>query len=228
MHERATEGATRTLLTAGLLAGPVYLLVGYSQAILRDGFDMRRHALSLLSNGDLGWIQISNFVLTGVLVIAGAVGLRTVLRSGRGRTWVPVLLTVYGIGLIGAGLFVADPGMGFPPGATEPTSMSRSGLLHFVFGGLGFYALVAACFVLAVRFRAAGRNGLALYSAFSGAIFLAAFIAIASGSTSLTAMVGFYLAVTWIWIWHAVIHATFLSQRDVGEEVAVTPGLTEQ
>src|SRR5690606_26173639 len=100
MHHRATEGATRSLLTAVLLAGPVYLLVGYSQAILRDGFDMRRHALSLLSNGDLGWIQISNFVLTGVLVIAGAVGLRTVLRSGRGRTWVPVLLTVYGIGLI--------------------------------------------------------------------------------------------------------------------------------
>jgi hypothetical protein len=41
------------------------------QMLVRDGFDIRRHALSLLTNGDLGWIQILNFVLTGLLVIAG-------------------------------------------------------------------------------------------------------------------------------------------------------------
>jgi len=98
MH--APEGTARTLLKAGFLAGPVYLLAGYSQAVLREGFDIRRHALSLLSNGALGWIQISNFMLTGLLVIAGAFGLRTVLRNGRGHAWVPMLLTTYGIGLL--------------------------------------------------------------------------------------------------------------------------------
>jgi hypothetical membrane protein len=209
------EGATRALLKAGFLAGPVYLLAGYSQAVLREGFDIRRHALSLLSNGALGWIQIGNFMLTGLLVTAGALGLRTVLRNGRGHVWVPVLLTVYGIGLMGAGLFIADPGMGFPPGAPESTSMSRSGLLHFVFGALGFYALVTACLVLAFRFRTEGRRGLALYSAASGIIFLAGCIAIASGSTSPTVIVGFYAAVTWIWVWHTVVYRTLLRQGQV-------------
>lgn len=36
-----------------------------------EGFDMRRHALSLLSNGDLGWIQVA-ISRSGVPVIAGA------------------------------------------------------------------------------------------------------------------------------------------------------------
>ena len=220
MH--APEGTARTLLKAGFLAGPVYLLAGYSQAVLREGFDIRRHALSLLSNGALGWIQIGNFVLTGLLVIAGAFGLRTVLRNGRGQAWVPVLLTTYGIGLIGAGFFIADPGMGFPPGTRASTSMSRSGLLHFAFGSLGFYALIAACLMLALRFRTEGRRGLALYSAISGILFLAGCIAIASGSTSPTVILGFYAAVTWIWVWHAVVHGTLLRQGQVRERAATT------
>ena len=53
------------------------------QMLVRDGFDIRRHALSLLTNGDLGWIQILNFVLPGLLVIAGAFGMRRALRWGR-------------------------------------------------------------------------------------------------------------------------------------------------
>jgi hypothetical protein len=47
-------------------------LVGSAQVVTRDGFDVRRHALSHLSNGTLGWIQIGNFLLSGALVIAGA------------------------------------------------------------------------------------------------------------------------------------------------------------
>jgi hypothetical protein len=82
------------------------------QMLVRDGFDIRRHALSLLTNGNLGWIQILNFVLTGLLVIAGAFGMRRALRWGRGRTWGPLLLGVHGLGLIGAekGLFPSGNG----------------------------------------------------------------------------------------------------------------------
>lgn len=75
---------TRTLLTCGIVAGPVFVLVAGAQILTRDGFDLRRHAISMLSLGDLGWIQMTTFVLTGLLTVACAVGMRGALRSGRG------------------------------------------------------------------------------------------------------------------------------------------------
>jgi hypothetical protein len=40
------------------------------QARTREGDDPTRHDLSLLANGPDGWVQIANFVLMGLLVIA--------------------------------------------------------------------------------------------------------------------------------------------------------------
>lgn len=61
---------TARLLTAGTVAGPLFLAVWALQAITRDGFDPDRHPISLLSLGDLGWIQITNFVVTGATASA--------------------------------------------------------------------------------------------------------------------------------------------------------------
>jgi hypothetical protein len=180
------------------------MLVGLVQVLAREGFDVRRHALSQLSNGEFGWVQIVNFLLTGVLVIAGAFGCRRVLRSQTAGTWGPILLGLYGLGLIGAGIFPADPGRGFPPGS-QASGISRNGMLHFVFGGIGFYALIAACFVFARRFFRQGRKDLAWYSVLTGVGFFAAFAAIASGSASTAVMIAFYIAIGWIWVWHTVV-----------------------
>ena len=35
-------------------------VVSLTQAATRAGFDLTRHPLSALSNGDLGWLQITN------------------------------------------------------------------------------------------------------------------------------------------------------------------------
>jgi hypothetical protein len=150
-----TAQLTRVLLACGVVAGPLYIVVGVIEMLIRPGFDLRRHSLSLLSNGDLGWIHIAMLVSTGLLTIAGALGMRRVLRSDRGRTWGPLLVGVYGLGLIGAGFFVADPALGFPPGTpADATTISWHGLMHFVSGGVGFLGLIAACFVFARRFAA--------------------------------------------------------------------------
>ncbi|TVP43856.1 MAG: DUF998 domain-containing protein [Gemmatimonadales bacterium] len=191
----------RKLLLAGAIAGPLYLTVGVLQMLLREGFDPRLHALSLLANGELGWIQVGNFIVAGLLVALAAWGLRGAMRGERGGTWGPVLLALYALGLLGAGVFVADPGAGFPPGTPVSTGMTRPGLLHFVFGAVGFYSLVGACFVFAVRFREKGRTGWALYSVVTGAGFLLSFMAIASGRISPLVMLTFYGAVAWSWIW---------------------------
>src|SRR5688572_25237728 len=82
-----TTSLTRALLAGGVIAGPLYLTVGLAQALTRPGFDLSRHALSLLSNGDLGWIHVTNLIVSGLLVIGAAVGLRRSLTAGRARTW---------------------------------------------------------------------------------------------------------------------------------------------
>lgn len=202
---RSSAGRTRLLLRLGAAAGVLYIVVGLAQALTRDGFDMRRHALSLLSLGDAGWIQVANFFASGALVLAGALGVRRLLRGRRGGTWGPILLGVWGLGLIGAGVFPPDPAPGFPPGTPAPDGITTRGMLHFVFGALGFYALVAACLVFARRSWALGRRPWAVYSALSGIGFLSVFMGVASGSTAAAAMLAFYAAVGWIWVWHTLL-----------------------
>lgn len=203
--DRAT-GRTRALLACGALAGPVYLAAGLVQAFTRPGFDIRRHDLSLLANGDLGWIQIANLVVSGLLVITGAVGMRRVLVSGRGRTWGPLLVAVYGLGLIGAGFFTADPALGFPPGTPpDAHAVSWHGLLHLVCGGVGFLTLIAGCFVFARRFASAGERGWAVYSVVTGVVFFLAFAGIAAGSGNGWTILGFWIGVALAWSWISAV-----------------------
>lgn len=211
---RALSGPSRALLICGLIAGPFYLVVGLIQALTRPGFDILRHDLSLLANGELGWIQITNLVLTGVLVGAFAIGLRQALPAGRGRTWGPVLLAVYGVGLIGAGFFTADPAFGFPPGTpADAHTMSWHGLLHFICGGVGFLALIAACFVLARRFASRKERGWVAYSLATGVIFFAAFAGVATGSGQSWSVVGFWIGIVFAWAWIWALTMKLLNER---------------
>jgi hypothetical protein len=212
MH--ALTWQTRALLICGLIAGPFYIVVGLIQALTRPGFDIMRHDLSLLANGDLGWIQITNLVLSGLLVIAGAVGMRKALQDGRGRTWGPILLGIYGLGLIGAGFFIADPSFGFPPGTpADAHVMSWHGLLHFICGGVGFLALIAACFVFARRFASQRQRGWAVYSLATGVIFFAAFVGIAMGSGQSWSVIGFWIGVVVAWAWISAMAVKLLTER---------------
>ena len=200
---------TRALLAGGVVAGPLYVVVGLAQAVTRSGFDLSRQELSLLANGPLGWIQIANLVVSGLMVVACAVGLRKVLYPGRGGVWGPRLVGAYGVGLVGAAVFVADPANGFPPGtpAGPPVHPSWHGSLHFVAAGLGFLALIAACFVVARRFAAGGQRGWSAYSVATGVLYLAAFAGIASGSGNRVANVAFGVAVALGWAWLGALAA---------------------
>ena len=198
---------TRSLLGYGVLAGPFYVAVVAVQALLRPGFDLARDDVSLLSNGSLGWIQIANFIATGLMVIACAVGVRRALAGGRGATWGPILLAVYGLGLIGAGFFVADPMNGFPAGAPagRPDTVSVHGLLHIASAGIGFIGLVSACFVIARRYASEGRRARMWFSIVTGVVFLVGFGAIASGSSSAAVVIGFWAALILAWTWIALL-----------------------
>ena len=193
---------TKTLLTCGIAAGPLYIILGLLQMAIRPGFDITRHSLSLLANGDLGWIQTLNFLVTGILLIAGAVGVKRALQSGPGSRWAPRMLGLYGLGLIGASIFSADPALGFPPGTPlENNPISWHGLMHFVVGTIGFIGFIAACFIFARRFGSLRKPGWASYSLITGILFLASFVGIASGSKgpfSLIFAIAVVIGFTWI------------------------------
>lgn len=201
---RPTSRVTAVLLGCGVVAGPTYVMVSLAQAqaLARDGFDLARHPWSVLTNGDLGWIQVLNLMLTGVLTLAFAVGVRRSLRSGRGATWAARLLVVYGVGLVAGGVFVADPVPGFPPGTTADTvQVSWHGMLHFVAGGVGFVGLIAACLLFGAKFAEERRSGWAWFSRATGVLFAAGFVGIGAGAGSAVTNVAFGVAVVLAWTW---------------------------
>jgi hypothetical protein len=201
---------TRSLLGYGPLAGALYLVSGLAQALTREGFDLTRHDLSLLANGPLGWIQIATLVLAGLMTVAAAAGVRRALRVGPERTWAPALLTGYGLALVAAGVFVADPMDGFPVGtpAGPPAAPSVAGLLHMAAGGIGFTCLVVAAVVLGRRFAQQSRRGSAAASWATAVVVLAGFAGVASGSTSPLAVLGLWIGVVtgWAWLGAVCVH----------------------
>jgi hypothetical protein len=197
---------TRSLLGYGVIAGPLYVGVSLVEVLTRAGFDPTRHAWSMLSNGDLGWIHITNFLVSGLMTIAFAVGLRRTLRPGTGSVWTPRLIGVYGVSLIASGLLRADPGMGFPAGTPDgPGAVSWHGAGHFIAGAIGFSCLIAACFVLAGRFAAEGATGWAWSSRGVGVLFGAGFVAVAAGAGASWSILVFTAAVILICGWQAAV-----------------------
>jgi len=160
------------LLLCGIVAGPLFVVAGLIQAFTIPGFDLTHHYLSQLSSGDLGWIQMANFVIGGLLIIAAAIGVRRALGGGRLGRVGPALLTIFGVGFAAAGVFGADPALGFPPGTPDaiPTHQSWHSMLHGVAAIVSFVFLVGACFTLGYRFARERQWGWALYSFASGVI----------------------------------------------------------
>ena len=202
----------RVLLACGVAAGPLYVGVGALEMVFRPGFDPLRHDLSLMANGDFGWIHTSLLILSGLLMVAAAFGMRSAMRTGPASAWGPPLIALYGLGLIGAGIFAADPAFGFPPGTpADEHSVSVHGLLHLVTGAIGFLGLIASCFVIARRFSWQRQRGWVTFSRITAVAFAGAFIGIASGSqqggiVSAIVILAFTAAVLVAWTWLSLLH----------------------
>ncbi|GAA3142634.1 hypothetical protein GCM10010466_36980 [Planomonospora alba] len=198
----SAPATTRALLTCAVAAAPLWTVVSLAQAATREGFDLTRHPLSALSNGSLGWLQIANFLIAGVLTVAGASGLRRAMRGAPGGTWAPRLVRVSGIGMIAAGILVMDPGDGFPAGTPHgmPAELTWHGYGHLAAGSIAFTALIAACYVLGRHFGRAGHRGPAAASRAAGTALLVGNGWAMSGGTagSLTLAVGAVTAMLWI------------------------------
>lgn len=188
------------------MAGPLFVGSVLAQAATRDGFDMRRHAASLLSNGDLGWVQTLTFLGTGIAVTSAALGLRLALREITGGPWVSRLVLVYGVSLLAAAAFPADPTLGFPVGTPETAgAVTGTGIAHMVSGMLGFASVITASLLVARAQLRRHETRRAPASAATGASFLLAMVGIMSGSGSASAGVtlGFFAAIALSFLWLA-------------------------
>lgn len=187
---------TRSMLGWGVVAGPFYLVFGLALALTRPGFDLRRDALSLLLIGDIGWLQWSNLVLSGLMTVVAAIGL---LRTPQWSRTAAALVGVYGACLVLSAVFPPDATKAFPPGAGGG-QFSTAGLLHFAFGGVGFLSVsVAAIIAGSWLGRRQPRGG--LWSRLAGIVAIVAFVA----GGALPGGVGLiWLTVLVIWGWLAL------------------------
>jgi hypothetical protein len=217
---------TTLLLAGGVVGGLGFLGIALAAGAFREGYRALHQPVSMLSLGPGRWVQIANFVVTGLLMVACAAGLRRTLRSGRGATWGPLLIGTYGVGLVASGVFPVDPSYGYPPGAAlgPAASPTVSGTLHDLAGFMVFGPLTAACFVFARRFAAqAGRRGWGACSLLAGlaipAFIAGAFNAWSSGIPANFGGVFQRMAIATGWLWISLLALSIIRHtRKDGEE----------
>ena len=213
-NARKIFAKTKTLLTAGAVAGPLFTLTWILESVTRADYNLLRHPVSSLALGEFGWMQVVNFILAGLLVLAFAWGLWLALRTQRGSIWGSLLVAIWGIGLLGAGVFLTDPVSGYPPRSPDillnPTAY---GALHNQISLLGFLALTRACFVFSYIFATQGKRGWAMYSVVTGVLFPLGIILSSmafSQNVSLVAFGGLLQRLTvtigWTWLTSLAIH----------------------
>ncbi len=137
----------RALLWCGVAAGPLLVLVLLGQALWHPGYDLGTDAISSLSLGPYGWVQITTFVVVGLLVAAFGLGVRGLPDHGRAVRAGGALLVVMGGGVVGIGVFVLDP-------------VAWHGRLHDVATGVAINAALLAVVVLSVGWWRKGRRRL--------------------------------------------------------------------
>lgn len=199
---------TKVLLVCGAIAGPLFTIVWLVEGAIRPNYDPLYHPISSLAIGERGWAQSASFVVTGLLMLAFAFGLRRALRSFGGSTWGPRLIGAIAIGFLGAGLFVTDPLNGYPPGTPDlPLQFTVPGRLHRLFSALVFLGLPGACFVLARLFGRWGERRWAIYSVVTGIAFVVMFIVTSAGFAQVEGLVNYAglfqritLTIGWVWL----------------------------
>ncbi|MDN5859884.1 MAG: DUF998 domain-containing protein [Pseudonocardia sp.] len=194
-EQLTADRVTKSMLGYGVIAGPVFVISSVAQGLIREGFDFSRHAWSLLALGTAGWVQVSTFVLCGLMAITAAVGLRRALVTGPGAGWAPRLLAVFGASMIASGIFTVDPMGGFPAELPQATSISGHAMVHLLAGAVGFICLAAGLLVLAHRLAGEGFGRLAAACRVIAPLFLAAFVGMASGALGAAGIPTFVAAV---------------------------------
>ena len=126
------------------MAGPIlFATVIAVFGFVRDDYSHVKHHISQLgaTGAPQAWVQNVNFVVTGLLIIAFAIGLYRAVGTGKAGKIGSALIVLVGVGAAGPGLFPEDM-IPVPP---EPTF---SDSMHNMFSLLAFLAVIIAVIIL--------------------------------------------------------------------------------
>jgi Protein of unknown function (DUF998) len=132
---------------AGMIGPTLFVGVFTIEGWLRPSYHSQEMYVSALSLGLRGWIQITNFVIFGILYLMFTCGVATEFQNGKASKAGPILLSISAICFLLSGPFVMDPM------DTIRSQMSVHGILHGIFGGIVFSLMPVICFVFLERFR---------------------------------------------------------------------------
>ena len=188
---QVNDTKTKALLLCGAMAGSFFIVAWFLEGLTRAKYDPMRHPISSLSIGEFGWMQVTNFLITGMLTLALAFGLRRLRQLRSKSIWASILIGVVAIGFLGTGFFVTDPMNGYPPETpvllVPPT---LTGLLHLIFSAL-VLGLPITCFLLAPLFAEQGERGWAIYSSITAIMFISTYALAIAGFLQVDGLVNF-------------------------------------
>lgn len=194
----------RSLVIYGAIAGIFYLTLGILLGINRDGFDFTIHPLSLLMLGEDGHWQRANFYLTGLMVIAAAIGILRAMRLSGHRKKAAWPLLVYGTCLLASGTFPPDGVEGFPPGA-DATGVSLFGTLHLAFGAIGYLALALSAWLMSQWLADRKQPQLQRFSRLCAYVIIIGFLLGAALAQFPIGVLALWITVVTGWVWLAII-----------------------
>jgi len=181
------------------MTAPVLMLVLWTVAsLMRPGYDQLSQYGSELGTGPNAIIMNTNFVVTGLLIIAFATGLFASIRRVRWIQIGSILLGVFGAGEVAGGFFPCDPGCLI-------TAQSVSQLTHNVEAVIAFAAIALAPFLISLGLNREDHwRGYGSYSLVTGLVAIGLFSIFSAASLGYLGYVGLFqrlfLAVTFLWI----------------------------
>ncbi len=179
----------RLLALCGVVGPILFTLVVILASLLRPGYSQTNNFVSDLGVGSYAIIQNANFVVFGLLSIGFALGLREGLPAPLGRALNAAigLVVLFGLGIIGAGVFPED---------------YLSEAPHTLASSIAFLAIIAAQLLVWLGLRSKDTAVWGRYRMYSLASGLLSFVLVWFSSS--TAYPGaaqrIFLAVPWLWI----------------------------
>jgi hypothetical protein len=139
----------RLAVWSGLIGSLLFVAVFVAEDVFSPDFNWLSTAVSEHSRPPHGWIQITTFIVVGLLFVIFSGGIAKELRDVPGSRTGPLMIGIIGVCLILSGPFVTDPG-GVVMGSSGAT---WHGAVHGIVGAIAFTLMPLSCFVFYRRLR---------------------------------------------------------------------------